>query len=63
MSIKNEKLSYILLGFAFWFIVDWGTAGGFQPSYFTPLSKFILLVIIYISSLLSRYKLNNNNWL
>jgi hypothetical protein len=46
MMRKYEYIIYFLLGFIFWVIIDWGTAGGFRISY---LNKYGFgLLISYI---------------
>lgn len=43
--LKHKQLKYIVLGFIFWFIVDWGTAGGFYQKYYKNILP--LAIIIY----------------
>ncbi len=38
--------AYFLLGVLLWVIVDWGTAGGFRPAYFTKFGPALLLFYI-----------------
>jgi hypothetical protein len=46
MMSKYEYIKYFILGFIFWIIIDWGTAGGFKITY---LDKFGFgLLISYI---------------
>jgi hypothetical protein len=43
MTRRRPALAYFLLGVALWFVVDWGTAGGFRPSYFAAYMPALLV--------------------
>ena len=43
MTRRRQALAYFLLGVALWFVVDWGTAGGFRPSYFAAYIPALLV--------------------
>ena len=47
--LKNQWLKYVLIGFIWTVIVDWGTAGGFHLAYYdTPLAGYIMRGIIFL---------------
>jgi len=62
--MTNKKLKYILLGFVFWFLVDWATVKGFHLSYFAiPLMGYILRLITFtLYPLIFAYVAFNRAW-
>ncbi|MBN2176029.1 MAG: hypothetical protein JW722_00025 [Demequinaceae bacterium] len=46
MTRRRQPLTFFLLGVALWVVVDWGTAGGFRPSYFA--SYMPALLVFYL---------------
>ena len=47
--LKNQCLKYVLIGFIWTVIVDWGTAGGFHLAYWnTPLAGYIMRGVIFL---------------
>ncbi len=40
---RSRALTYVILGFIFWVVVDLGTAGGFHLSYFLEHGSLLLL--------------------
>ena len=61
---KNKHILYILLGFVFWFIVDWATVKGFHLSYFdvAPIGNIQRLVIFLLYPALFSYAIFNRKW-
>lgn len=43
MTRRRQASTYFLLGVALWFIVDWGTAGGFRPAYLAAYMPALLV--------------------
>jgi hypothetical protein len=43
---RRQALAYFLLGVALWFVVDWGTAGGFRLSYFAAYMPALLVFYV-----------------
>lgn len=44
---KHKKLKYFIFGFLFWFIVDWGTAGGFYLKYYKNIWRLAIMVYAF----------------
>lgn len=41
---KFKKTKYLILGFIFWFVIDWGTAGGFHLKYYKNIWRPAIIV-------------------
>lgn len=46
MGSFRQALAHFLMGVALWIAVDWGTAGGFRPSYFAAYMPELLVFYI-----------------
>ena len=62
--VRVERWRYVGLCFLVIFIVDWGTAGGFHPSYFAPyeLKAPVLVLFFWGMSLMFSYFAINRGW-
>lgn len=60
----TSKIKYILIGFASWIIVDWGTAGGFTLAYWNRpvLGLFIMFSVFLGYPVLLSYFVFNRQW-
>jgi len=60
----NKKLKYVLLGFIFWFLVDWATLKGFHLSYFAvpPIGYILRSINFTLYPLIFSYVAYNREW-
>ena len=56
----NKFTKYFIIGFIFWFIVDWGTAGGFYLKYYKDIFSSAMVIYSFFPLIFSFliFKLN-----
>lgn len=56
----NKFIKYFIIGFTFWFVVDWGTAGGFYLKYYKDIWRLAIIIYAFFPLLFSFliFKLN-----
>lgn len=56
----NQFTKYFIIGFIFWFMVDWGTAGGFYLKYYKDIWRLAIVIYAFFPLLFSFliFKLN-----